>query len=345
MRDALPSAVPPRWGRDRPVAPGRAPARWVAAVLCAFAVAVPSPAALAAAPTSAEREQARAEGAAALTLMEQEDYAGALAKLDLAYQLVPTPALGLHAARCLVKLGRLVEASERYLQASRFPLDAKAPPPHAQAATQARAELDALQPQIPTVTVTVPGKDQRGLRLSVDGEQVPDALVGQPQPLDPGRHRIDVQLDELHYESEVVVGVGDKTKLLLQLPAAPAVGSAAPTSRPSPLRDWGIVALSIGGCGASVGALNGALAVVQQQSLEARCPDHACPPGEHAAADRYDAMRALTTAGLVVGAVGLALGATLLLVVPDDAGPERPASRASLRLGVGWAAIGLGGAF
>ena len=73
------------------------------------------------------KSAARKLGNEAQKLFDAGDYEAALEKFNLADSLVSAPTLGLRAARCLVKLGRLVEASERYLEVTRMHLDRSAP--------------------------------------------------------------------------------------------------------------------------------------------------------------------------------------------------------------------------
>src|SRR5262245_51329128 len=72
------------------------------------------------------RAKARAIGEEALALYDQGRYIEAFDKFQSASDLVKAPTLDLMAARCLVKMGRLVEASERYLDVTRMTVDDKA---------------------------------------------------------------------------------------------------------------------------------------------------------------------------------------------------------------------------
>src|ERR1700677_681378 len=62
----------------------------------------------------------------ALALFDKGDFAAALEKFNRADDLVHAPTMSLNAARCLEKLGRLVEAHERYRVAANATLDASA---------------------------------------------------------------------------------------------------------------------------------------------------------------------------------------------------------------------------
>ena len=306
-------------------------------------------AALAAVPGAAWAQpgpKARDVGAEGLALYEKGDYARALERFDMANGITPAPTLSIRAARCLVKLGRLVEASERYLEVTRFTLTDRSPAVHVQAVQQARTELDALTPMIPTLDIAVEGSGADEIEASLDGVTLPRALLGQPQPLDPGTHRLQLRTPERSFDTAVVLKAGDRLKLWVpapekKTPTAPAAPPPAASS--SALRTWGIATLVVGGAGAMMGVFSGALALAEQDALEARCPDRNCPPDEHAAADRYDVTRVFTTVGLVLGGAGLAVGTTLVLVAPDDEAPAAgPETTASVSAWIGANGIGLG---
>src|SRR5262245_33156887 len=65
-------------------------------------------------PDAATLEAARALGRAGLDLFDKGDCPAALDKLLPAYALYKAPTLGLAAARCEVKLGRLASAEQTY---------------------------------------------------------------------------------------------------------------------------------------------------------------------------------------------------------------------------------------
>ncbi|MEZ4311890.1 MAG: hypothetical protein R3F14_27995 [Polyangiaceae bacterium] len=95
-----------------------------------------------------------------LTLYDSARYAEALDRFDRAAALVQAPTMGLMAARSLVKLGRLVEASARYASVTEMPLAPGASDAFKQALTDAAAERKSLTPRIPTLTLTLPPAPQ-----------------------------------------------------------------------------------------------------------------------------------------------------------------------------------------
>src|SRR5688572_21387812 len=72
------------------------------------------------------RAAARQLGTEGIDLFRAGQYADAVARLDRAAALYNVPALNLYAARSLARLGRWVEANERYLAIGRIELDKKA---------------------------------------------------------------------------------------------------------------------------------------------------------------------------------------------------------------------------
>jgi hypothetical protein len=286
------------------------------------------------------KSAARTLGAEGQRLFEAGDYAGALVKFDRANTLVPAPTLGLRAARCLAKLGRLVEASERYLAVSRAQIDSRAPAVMLRAQEEARAERDALLPQIPTLTINVDGPTGDELTVLVDGKPIPVALLGEQRPTDPGAHKVEVKRPDTRTSGEVNLKPGDTAHLRLTLPKLPPAPSAPPpvlrsagsphppprlalTEVPSvpPYRGGGIVAVAFGGVGVALGVTAGALALNEAASLKGRCDGStSCGPEsgvKQSDLDLYNGERTGAVVGLAVGVVGLAVGVPLLLFRPN----------------------------
>jgi hypothetical protein len=254
-------------------------------------------------------------------LFEAGNVAGALEKFNLADSLVPAPTLGLRAARCLALLGRLVEASERYLDVTRMQLDRNAPAVMRKAQAEALAEHDKLVPTIPSLDVTVEGPTGAGVTVIIDAKPVPPALLGQKRPVDPGSHRVEAKRADTTVAREVTLKAGEAGQVVLKLPPLPAKPKPPDTF---PYRTVGFIGVGVGVAGALFGGINGILALTNEQSLVRQCgSDHVCPPSAWSQSSAYDLMRAFTTAGLIVGASGFAVGIPFLLAAP---GPPKPAS-------------------
>ena len=281
------------------------------------------------------RSAARALGAEGLKLFDEGKYEEALDKFERADELLPAPTLGIRAARCLVKLGRYVEAAERYLEVTRHTLEYGAPSSHRTAVRDAKSEREELLPKIAQLEIRVAGPRGDGIQVSVDGEELPAALVDVSSPFDPGDHKVVARRGEVEVVERVTLDEGERATVTLTLPE---LGESA-AEDPHALSLWQNVALTSGGVG--VGALtlagmNGIAALALRSQLKARCPDSNCPPSAHARVDRYDAARAITTVSLIVGAVGVAAGAALWFSADAIEGGE-----SEIEVGVGPGAIGV----
>ena len=132
---------------------------------------------------SAARELAT-EGSA---LYQQNDFEGAYDRFNRAFQLVQKPNVGIWAARSLVRAGRWVEASERYLELERLALPAGAPTEQTQAVQDAARERRALLPRLPSLKVVVEGAEPGSVFVSLNGQLVKPALIGAKQSVNPGK--------------------------------------------------------------------------------------------------------------------------------------------------------------
>jgi hypothetical protein len=93
-------------------------------------------------------------------------------------------------ARTLVKLGRWVAAAELYLEATRLVKDRNWQSTQDDAIRDAERERGELLPRIPRLKILVQGADPEGVTLKIDGTEVPSALIGIDQLVNPGECRI-----------------------------------------------------------------------------------------------------------------------------------------------------------
>lgn len=284
---------------------------------------------VAAAPTKTvdlkTRAAARKLGIEGIHLFGQKKYAEALDKFDRANGLLPAPTLGVRAARCLEKLGRLVEAAERYREVGQFELDRRAPFVHRRAKLEANNERAKLMPRIPSLEIAVSGPRGDGITVLLDNEAVPEELIDASQPVDPGNHEVRVRRADVTVSESMSVKEGTSARLTLILPALPP----PPPPPPPPVVHtdwfmWSMAAFGVGAGGIVAGVVNGGIALSKQADLEERCPERTCPPEAHGAADVFDALRYATTVGFVIGSLGL-VGGTVLLVISDSEEDKRDA--------------------
>lgn len=341
--------------RSPPLSPSPPPSagrrRALAAVVLALTL-LAAPAARADPVDASARSTARKVGQEAVKLYESGSYAAALEKFNTADSLVPAPTLGLYAARCLVRLGRLVEASERYLEVTRMQLDRAAPPVMRKAQADAIGERDKLLPTVPMLDVRVEGPQGDGVKVTVDDKPLLPGLFGEKRPIDPGRHIAVARRADTGVTQEVTLAPGGTAQIVLLLPPLPA----APVGRTPPLRTAGWVGIGVGAVGAALAVANGAITLALEQRLLTDCgPMHrSCPSDAAGRISVYKLTGALTTVGLVTGAVGLGFGLPAVVLSPkvayaypdgSPAPPPRDAPKAMISPWITWGGAGVRGIF
>jgi hypothetical protein len=279
------------------------------------------------------------------------DYERARDLFHRAYTLIPAPTISLNEARALVKLHRLVDASEAYMRGVRTSLDAGSPEQFRTAARDSEVELVLLKPRIPKLTVVPsgPGAGDPDLVVTLDGKAMHRAVIGVETPVDPGKHRVtarapggDEASEEFTLEEkqkrrvEILVPAGRTLPPAEGTPAESRVESspmspspAAPPPPPSPpappdrsvsstQRILGFTAVGVGVAGVATGVITGLMAASKYSQAESGCPSRACvegSPGDDAL-HSFRTLRTVSTVGYVVGGVGLAGGIALLLTLP-----------------------------
>lgn len=187
--------------------------------------AVPTPALAQTAQVSdADRKAARDLFFQGVELQNAGKFADALDKFQRAQSVINAPTNLLHIAECQAAMGKLVEAAETYRAVTRFALPPNPPPPFVAAQSQAAAELAQLEPRIPELTVEVTPANIPTLQLTIDDQQVPNALVGVGRPINPGQHKIVAQAPGYSREEKTVdVKEKSRQKVPLELKSTGAV--------------------------------------------------------------------------------------------------------------------------
>lgn len=313
-------------------------------------------------PDDSTRAAARTLGTQGIEAYWANDYDTASTKLDRAFKLYTTATLGLWSARAREKLGQLVAAAERYREALRATGqgDAEA---QQKALKEARSELDALQPRIPSLTVHVNARPEE-VSVTVDNSRLPSALLDESRPTDPGTHfvvavrgterqQIEVRLKEREQRqltiqfrgqpmaaAEPVPGGGEALTLTPLSAAAPvanndAAPAAATRGGTSPLKPLGIITMAFGGAAL---ATAGVTALIANDKRADCSPDNMCAPDIK---QSYDALRTVSTVSFYAG-MGLAVGGLVMwLVAPND--DAQPAAAVSFSAGP--TGVALSGAF
>jgi tetratricopeptide (TPR) repeat protein len=271
------------------------------------------------APDPAERRAARILADEGLSLFQKGDYQAALGKFEQAEKLVPAPTIALERARCLEKLGRYLEARERYEAIVAEELPATAPFVMHKAQDDAGREVEALKPRIPSLSLTLDGPRDDTLQLYVDDKpETVAAFEGVDRAIDPGAHTVELRRSDTSVSRAVKVAEGEHARVRIVLPpmGTAKLSREEAQSRSELMRGLAYLSFGLGGASLLAGTVTGISAASARSDLKAECPKSACRPGMWDEVDRYDALRAATTATLILGVAGIATGTTLVIVAP-----------------------------
>ena len=317
--------------------------------------------------TSSARELAK-QG---LEAYDAGRYEEAAEKLGKAYEVVHVPTLAVNEARALVKLGRLVAASELYLEATRIQGEKSWQSTQFEAQKDAEKERAELLPRIPRLKVELKGAKASEVKLTLDGSEVPNALLDEEQVVDPGERRIEGARGSEVVKQSVTVKEKDHSVVTLQFkpqvsPATPGAGSAPPKNNNesqniaaiSPLaapqtidrkqpsgaqNTLGWVTLSTGVAGLALGGVTGFLAMSKRSSLRDSNTCSAdglhCLPSQASDVNAYNSLRTVSSVGFIAGGVLAVTGITLVLTAP------KRESKPRVGLWVGPSSAGVYGGF
>ncbi len=340
-----------------------------------------APSALAEDASATETAAARSLAVEGLKLAQANNCADAVPKLERAEKLYHSVMVASRLGECYVSLGRLVEGTEILRKVLREPQPADATPALIKALDRAQRTLEGATPRIAGLTLKV--ATVHDMRVKLDGNLVPSALVDSEVPTDPGEHSVEVTAPGfLKSSMHLSVGEGEKKSVTLTLArdpnavVAPAVpGSAATTASPSPARSAvgqantpaqapspaagreanrtaAYVSLGFGVAGVATGGVLGYLTMKQHKELQGRCPGDVCSPSQQGDIDAAKRLGNLSTIAFGVGSAGLVLGTVLFFTAGPsnvDRGRAAPKTRfaglSSPRVAVGPSQIELGADF
>jgi hypothetical protein len=326
-------------------------------VLAFCLVSLAASSALAQPVDDATRGAARKIGYSGVEAYQAGNYPTANEKLEKAYRVLRVPSLGLWSARALAKVGKLVEASERYLEVTRLTVSGGDEAVQKQAQGEAQTELDALSPKIPNLIVQLEGASAAEVKVTIDGVVVASDLIGEARPVNPGRHKVEGQRGAQNAVVEATVAEGEQKPVVLRFagqPGAAPIAGAAPApaaqaassdadvaAKPgSGRRTLGYIAVGVGAAGVVLGGVTGMMALAKYSEFEKNpnCLNDQCLASEQDKVDGYKSLRTISTIGFVGGGVLAAIGIVLVTTAPKDQQP-------SAALWVGPSSAGLSGRF
>ncbi len=308
----------------------------------------------------ASRGTARKLGYAGVAAYQAGDYRTANDKLEKAYAVLRVPSIGLWSARALVKLGKLVEASERYTQVAQLGAAVGDEAVQKRALADAASELASLTPKIPSITVRLEGAAPAEVQVQIDGVPVAEPLLGEARPVNPGPHQVAGQRAAERTAVDLVLAEAESKPAVLHFQSVPVANPAAaapraavasdsvtspdsPSSSNASLGQQRIAALIAGGAGVvgvGIGAVFGLKSKSDHDEATKACASTQCsdPQGVSAGNDARSAGN-ISTVAMIVGGVALAGGAVLWFTAP------RSNAEPSARVGVGVGSLQLQGRF
>jgi hypothetical protein len=300
------------------------------------------------APAAADVEKATKLFVKGTDAFKANKFVPALEAFKQSYSLHPSPNSHLYIARCLAQLGK---AREAWIEFDRTAEEATAGgAKYAQTHDSAIQERDELASKVALVTITVPSAEP-GTTVRVGSYDIPADRIGRPYPVDPGTADVVVQAPgKAPVHQSVTANPGEKREVTV------AVGTAAEPPPPPPPPDQGgkrvnglliggIVAAGVGVVGFIMFAIEGAASKSTFDTLSTNCGGViGCPNpvGGRAAADSLvssgKTQQAVANAGLAIGVIGVAAGATLIGLSFRKTADTPPAT-SELVIGPRWAGI------
>lgn len=298
----------------------------------------------------ATRGAARQLGDEGIAAYQSADYQAASAKLEKAYSILRVATTGLWSARALVKLGKLVEARERYLELASLGLTETDAAQQEDAKQTAKLELESLEPRIPNLIVVVENAQPNDVTVEVDGTPLPVVLIGEKRPVNPGRHEVVGKRGSERVTTAVDVREGVIQAAALRFapssaPVAVALPPPAASDEPAPSANSGRrmiawTAIGLGGVGLITGTVTGLIVLATENEFEESesCRGTECLPNELERVKTYNNLRGVSTVSFIAGGVLTATGIVLLVT-------EKRPTAPSAQLFIGPASAGVRGRF
>ncbi len=176
-----------------------------------------------------QRATARTLFEEGLALLRAERWQDAATRFEKARALHPSPNITYNLTTALVRLGRLVEASEMLRDLGRDP----GAPADVRAAGESR--LAEIVPRIASLELQISG-DTEGIAIALDGKPLTSTLLGVPIAVDPRPLELTIRRDGAVIEARTIdVGEGRRERVSIVLPVrdqAPVVARPAATEKP-----------------------------------------------------------------------------------------------------------------
>jgi hypothetical protein len=322
---------------------------------------------------AADTAAARVLGGDGVILADAGDCQKAIEKLRRAEELHHAPTTAGRLGECEIDVGQIVSGTELLQRLLREVLPADAPAPFIDALTRARRVLDRALPRIGSIRVSTKLPAGTRVEVTLDGERLPEALLDNDRPADPGRHTLVASAKGyVSNTREVILGDGENASVMLELVPDPAAQAAerqaeaarqaearrqsaiassptgtVATSPPNPPARNGagpvaVVAFVLGGAGLATGITSGLVVAHDASDLSSTCgTNKICNPDKESEISSAKTWATVSTVGFGVAGAGVVTGLILLFVGNHHESPNP--RQAAIRPVVGPAYVGCEG--
>jgi hypothetical protein len=249
--------------------------------------------------------------ATAREAMARGDMTTACARFAESQRLDPAPGTLLNVAQCEEREGKLAASYTHVNEVlANLPKDDFR-------LAYARAQLAALKPRVPTVTVTL-AKGTSGARVTRDDVELREGSFGVPLPIDPGPHVFVVRANGREdNRQQLTLREGQQVAITLSVGSPSPVHDVAATAGDG-RRTLAIGALSLGGVGLVTGVVTGLLFADSASTYRDHCDASGCDPDGLSAAARARTLNVVSPIAFGVGVVSASAGTYLLLTSKRD---------------------------
>jgi hypothetical protein len=222
-------------------------------------------------------------------------------------------------ARCLSRVGRVVEAVDKYEETLRMPLDASSPEAFQRAVAEAKAEVEGVRARVARLELRLPADVPAGAEVRLDDRPLPSALLGVQMPVNPGTHHVVARAQgraPASYDLSLAEGVHQTVEISFAMADDGAARAGAATAVPGPKRagspTLAIALLTGGGIALAAGTVTGIAALSHKATLDKSC-NPACPSSMSSDLDAFRLDRTLSYVGFGVGLAAVGAGTYFLL--------------------------------
>jgi hypothetical protein len=239
---------------------------------------------------------------------QKGDWETACPKLRESQRLDPAAGTLLNLADCEEHRGKIATAWQLYRQV------VESLPESDERVPFAKKRAADLERKLPHLTVRLVGPVPNGAKVVRNEIELSDASLGSALPVDPGAYKIVVTAPG-HEPSTKEVVVAEGASPLIEIRAGAPLGTTEiPPPKTTSNRTAGWVVGGIGVAGLGVGAVAGILTLGKKGTVDDNCnAEKRCNQAGYDAAQSGKTLGMVTTTGLVVGAIGVGVGAYLLL--------------------------------